>query len=43
MEAKGNAYGVLGRKPEGKRELEDLEIDTWAILKCILNKQDFRM
>lgn len=43
MEAKGNAYRVLGRKPEGKRALEDLEIDTWAILKWILNKQDFRV
>jgi len=43
MEAKGNAYRVLGRKPEGKRTLEDLGIDTWVIFKWISNKQDFRM
>jgi len=43
MEARGIAYRILGGKPEGKRALEDLGIDTRAILKWILNKQDFRM
>jgi len=43
MEAKRIAYRILGRKPEGKRALEDLGIDTRTILKRILNKQDFRM
>jgi hypothetical protein len=33
----------LGEKPEGKRALEDLGMDTRTILKWILNKQDFRI
>jgi hypothetical protein len=43
MEAKGIAYMIVGEKPEGKRALEDLEMDTSAILKWILNNQDFRI
>jgi len=43
MEAKGIAYRILGGKYGKKRTLEYLGIDTRAVLKWILNKQDFRM
>jgi hypothetical protein len=39
MEAKRNSYMILVGKPEGKRPLEDLDIDGRIIWKWILEEQ----
>jgi hypothetical protein len=31
-----NEYRILVGKPEGKSHYENLDVDSWIILKCIL-------